>query len=444
MLKTSWPHFARLRLVAAAVVAAAVLSACGSSSSTSGGSGSASSPTTTSDSSGASTSSTGTSSTGTSSAVAATGSSSGPSCAPTAPSALPKDPDGVAASLTGAAKTAMAGYPGSVYKSPWANYKPTTKTGWKAGFLTNQPGAYPEDVLNGLKAAAAASGGKISIASSQETSTPNSVTQQIQQMQQLIQQHVNVIFALLASPTGLNAAITAAGKAGIPVFSIAGQSTDKYAINVQANTTQLGYLGAAGLVKSIGTGKTILNVQGIPGVTINTQIMAAANKVFAACKMNIAGSVNGFFVAPLAKTAVLQFLSSHPSTIDGVFQASGMGPGIISAFEQVGRPVPPIADVNPVSASLVYWNQHKSSYHGVAVGESPGRTGKYAVALALALQQGRGIKLTDTPFAPPLITSSNLSQWVEPSWNSSSTVEADGPANAIPITQLVNGYTTKH
>lgn len=310
--------------------------------------------------------------------------------------------------------------------------------------MTNSPGAYPEGVYAGLKSAAAASGGKISIGAEETPSTPGSVTQQIQQMQQLIEQHVNVIFALLSSPTGLNSVIDQAAKASIPVFSIAGQSTDKNAINVQANTTQLGYLGASGLVKNIGSGKTVLNVEGIPGVTINTQIMAAANKVFAACNEKIAGSVNGFFQSPLAKTAVLQFLASHPSTIDGVFQASGMSPGIISAFEQVGRAVPPIGDVNPVSSSLFYWNQHKSSYKGVAVGESPTETGRYALALAEALQAGRGIKITDAPFAPPLITAANLSQWVEPGWTSASTVEANGPASAIPITELVNAYTTKH
>jgi len=365
------------------------------------------------------------------------------SCIPAAPSALPQMPSSLAAGLTADTHAALAGYPTPVYNSPWAKYVPKKKTGWKAAFLINVPGAYPQGVLSGLQAAAKASGGKIVSVVSETTADPSSVTEQIQQMQSLLEQHVNVIFALLASPTGLNAVIDKAAKEGIPVFSIAGQSTDKNAINVMANTTQLGYLGAAGLVKAIGPSKSVLDVQGIPGVTLNSQIVNAADKVFSACKESIVGSLTGYFVSPLAKTAVLQFLASHPGTVNGVFQASGMAPGVISAFQQVGRAVPPIADVNPVSASLAYWNQNKSSYHGVAVGESPKETGEYAIALAEALQAGRGIKITDTPFAPPLITDSNLSQWVEPGWTSASTVEANGPVNAIPITALVNGYTTK-
>ena len=44
-------------------------------------------------------------------------------CIPPAPTTMPKDPDGVVAGLTGAAKAGMGGYPGTVYKSPWVTFK---------------------------------------------------------------------------------------------------------------------------------------------------------------------------------------------------------------------------------------------------------------------------------------------------------------------------------
>ena len=429
MFTFSWR---RLCAAVTTVVAAAVLAACGSSSSSSS-------------SSAAAGGSTGTTSASSTAAAASTGSSgSNAGCIPAAPTSLPGDPDGVAAKLTGVAKAAMAGYPGTVHKSPLATFKPKQPAPWKVGLSINQPGSYPEGVLAGLNAAKAASGGKIASVQALTVSTPNSVTEQIQQMRSMIDQHVSIIFAFLASPTGLNAVIDQATKAGIPVISIAGQSTDPNAINLQPNPDQLGYYGAAGLVNAMG-GKagSVLEVQGIPGITFNTQVVGAGNAVLKACKMSIAGSVNGFFVAPTAKTAVLQYLASHPSKIDGVFQASGMASGAISAFQQVGRTVPPVADVNPVAASLVYWNEHKSSYHGSGVAIAPERTGQYAMAIGLALLNGRGIKITDVPFVPPLITAANLSQWVQPGWTASTTVEANGPASAIPITALVNGYTTK-
>jgi ribose transport system substrate-binding protein len=374
----------------------------------------------------------------------ATATAAASSCIPAASTKLPGDPNHVASSLTGAAKTAIEGYPGTVYKSPWANFKPKTKGSWKVGLSINQPGSYPQGVEQGLKVWAAQNKGKISGITVLQTSTPNSVTEQIQDMRTLLAKHVSIIFAFLSSPTGLNAVIDQAAKQGVPVISIAGQSTDKNAINLQPNPTQLGYDGAAGLVNAMG-GKagSVLLVQGIPGITFNNQVVDPAEAVLKACHDTIAGSVTGYFVAPTAKSATLQYLSSHPATLGGVFEASGMASGVISAFQQLGRSVPPVADVNPVAGSLVYWQQHESSYHGSGVAIAPERTGEYSMAIGLALLEGRGIKITDVPFAPPVITKSNLSQWVQKGWTASTTVEANGPTTALPIMQLVNEYTTK-
>jgi ribose transport system substrate-binding protein len=395
------------------VVAAVLLAACGGSGSSAGSSSS-------------------------SSATANT------SCIPTAPKALPADPDGVAASLSGAAKTAIQGYPGTVYRSPWASFTPKHGGPWKVGFSNNQASLYGSGVQSGLERAAAANPGKVSGIVPLVPATPNDVTTQIQQMRSLLQQNVDVIYALLSSPTALNGVIDEAAQQGVPVISIAGQSTDKNAINLQPNAIDLGYYGAAGLVNAMG-GKRgdVLVVQAIPGLTYNTQVLQSGLPVLQACGMNIVGTVAGAFDPATAKTAVLQFLAGHPGKIDGVFQVSGMTPGIISAFQQVGRPVPPIGDINPGAPSLVYWNQHKGSYNGSGVAISPERTGEYTMNLGLALLSGRGVKITDVPFSPPVITRATLSQWLEPGWTSSTAAQANGPANAIPIKELVDSYTSK-
>jgi ribose transport system substrate-binding protein len=346
--------------------------------------------------------------------------------------------------LTGAAKAALAGYPGTVYKSPWANFKPKGKGPWKVGFSINEPGPYPNGLLQGMKGWMHSHPGKISSIDVLQTSVANSVSEQIQDMRTLLSQHVSIIFSLLSSSTGLNAVIDQAAKQHVPVISIAGQSTDKYAINLQPNPVQLGYYGAAGLVQAMG-GKpgNVLMVQGVPGLSYNTQVDSGAARVLNACHMSTSNSVTGYFVSPTAKTAVLQFLSGHPSTINGVFQVSGMAAGVISAFQQLGRSVPPVADVNPTGGSLVYWKQNEATYHGSGVAISPERGGEYSMALAIALLEGRGVKITDVPFSPPVITKANLSQWVQPGWTTSTTGEANGPATAIPITELVNEYTVK-
>jgi ribose transport system substrate-binding protein len=341
------------------------------------------------------------------------------------------------------ARTALAGYGGTVFKSPWAAFKPKHGPPWKIGFSNNQVSLYGGGVFSGITQWKAANPGKVSKIISLVPSKPNDVGTQIQQMRSLLQQKVDIIFALLSSPTALNGVIDQAARQGVPVISIAGRSTSKNAINLQPNTPLLGYYGAAGLIRAMGGGGDVLMVRAIPGLTYDEDVFNAGMRVLTACNVKIVGSVQGFFDPATAKTAVLQFLASHPAKIDGAFQISGMAPGIISAFEQVGRPVPPVADINPGAPSLVYWQQHKGTYHGSGVAIVPQRTGQYVMALGLALLGGRGVKVTETPFVGPVIGDGNLSSWVDPTWTSSTAAQANGAANSLPIKAYVNAYTVR-
>ena len=426
------PRLGRLTAISlAAMASAAVAAGCGSSSSS-----------TTSAASSASTSTAAASATTSASNAA----SSNASCIPPVPSALPNDPDGVAAALTGDAKAAMGGYPGAVYKSPWANFKPKHGPPWVIGISDNQSVIFEQDLGEGIEQWAHANPNLVSKVITLVDPTSNDIPTQIQQMQSLLAQHVDIMFSSLSSPSAENGVINQAAKDDVPVISIEAKATTPSAVNLAPNFTQLGYYGAAGLVNAMG-GKpgNVLIVQAVAGQSFNTQVNDAGLSVLNACKMTLVGngSIFGQYDAATAKTAVLQYLSGHPGTINGVFQVSAMAPGIIGAFQQLGRPVPPIADLNPGAPSLVYWKEHASTYNGSAVAIVPLRQGQYAGAIAQAMLQGRGLKITDVPFVAPVITSANLDQWVEPTWTTSTAAQANGPANAIPITALVNGYMSK-
>ena len=73
----------------------------------------------------------------------------------------------------------------------------------------------------------------------------------------------------------------------------------------------------------------------------------------------------------MGKAQTLQFLSSHPGAVDGAVQVGGMATGIIQAFQQTGRKVPPIADSGATPGALAYWNENKDDYEGVALGIAP-------------------------------------------------------------------------
>lgn len=376
--------------------------------------------------------------------ASATSAGTTPACVPPTPTALPKDPNGVAAKLTGAARAAMGGYPGTVYASPWANFKPKEGPPWVIGLSNNEGNLNAADVLAGLKKEAALNPGLVKKIVVTTPPTPNDVPTQIQQMRSLVQQHVDFIISTLGSPTALNAVIDQAAAQDIPVISLLGQSTDKHAVNLQPNPIQLGYYGAKGLLTAMGTGTgSVLSVDGIPGLSIDTDINLGATAVFKACKTNIVGTVTGKFDPTIAKTQVLTFLSAHPGTIDGVFQVSDMAPGIFSAFQQVGRSVPPVDDIGAPAASLVFWKDHEKTYKGSGVAIPAIKDGTYSMAVALAMLQGDGVKITDVPFAPPVITAANLNQWIEPGWTASTNALGDGPPTAVPITALLDTYFNK-
>lgn len=339
----------------------------------------------------------------------------------------------------------MGGYPGTVYASPWANFKSNQGPPWKIGMSNNEGNLNAQDVLKGLQEEAALNPGLVSGIVTTTPPTPNDVPTQIQQMRSLVQQHVNLIISTLGSPTALNAVIDQAAAANIPVISLLGQSTDKNAVNLQPNPIQLGYYGARGLLTAMGTGSgNVLIVDGIPGLSIDTDILQGAQQVLNACKTHVVGTVVGKFDSTIAKTQVLTFLSAHPGTVNGVFQVSDMAPGIFSAFQQVGRAVPPVDDIGAPAASLVYWKDHeKAGYKGSGAAIPAIKDGTYSMAVALAMLEGDGVKITDVPYAPPVITSATLSQWIEPGWTASTNALGDGPPSAVPITSLLSTYFNK-
>ena len=176
----------------------------------------------------------------------------------------------------------------------------------------------------------------------------------------------------------------------------------------------------------------LLIVDGVPGLSIATFSLAAAKEIFKNCpNIKVVGEVVGFFSQSTAKNEVLKFLATHPSQIDGVWQDSSMAQGVISAFQQVGRKVPPVADTSADLASLAYWLHHiNEGYKGTANGDPAQRMAEAVWNVSMRMLEGQGVKYTDIPIIPPLITASNLAQWVPANWNENVSKTAEGPPNS--------------
>ena len=119
-----------------------------------------------------------------------------------------------------------------------------------------------------------------------------------------------------------------------------------------------------------------------------------------------------------------------------------MEKGIIEAFEQVGRDVPPVTMGNPDQAGLAYWRDHQADGYHTAATAQPSAAGADAMfRVGMRILEGKGPKITSIVGNPPLTVDSDnlaaaqatfpdadvqvLDDWVKPDW----TFDSAGVAN---------------
>jgi ribose transport system substrate-binding protein len=416
----------RIVALATMLVAAIAFAACGSSdnSSSSAGSGGSSSSASTAPSGAATTS------------APATGCGS-------IPSRMPDDPDGVLAKFPKDVQDAYNLFPQAVHASAWADWKPKGSGPYSVYFSPgNISTPFIQEMVKEFGKLKAGSD-KISKVTTQDSN--NNVQTQITQIRQAIREKYDIIVALPLSPAADAPVLEAAGKAGIPVIAPLNAAANQYVIGVQGNTILGGAALAQGLVSVMGDKGGVIEMQGIPGTPASDLTLKGADGVFKACSgIKIAGKPVGQFTPSVAKAQTLQFLASHPGQISGVIQTGGMATGIIQAFEQTGRKVPPVADSGATPGALAYWNEHKGQYKGVAQGLPPAQMADATWNVALGLLAGRGMKVTDINATPLIITDKNLSEWVDPSWKITTPIAyAPGPDGAFLPKSYLDQFFSK-
>jgi ribose transport system substrate-binding protein len=384
----------------------------------------------------------GTGSTGSTSGSGASGSAA---CGTTV-AVGPSNPGGVYATLSPALKDVYSSYPYALSASPWANSKPV-KGPWKVGnisFAISNP--FSEDALTGLeqqfakaKAAGLVTGSLMtSIPATADESTPE---QQIDAIQQMVREGVNVIILAPIGGASEAAAVDAAGKAGVPVIladSLIQQS--QYGLSVWSQNQVAADAGTLGLIKS----GNILIVRGIAG---NEEDDVLYNQAIADLKdcpnVHVAGTIYGDWSAASAKTAVTQYLVSHPEEkISGVIQDGAMTPGIIEAFQASGLAVPPISEGECQGGDLSWWLAHESTYQTVGGCINGFQSAYTYFDYAMRVLSGDGPKYNVASAPAPTITNANLSEFATPGLPLTSAAEQKGPITAWCDDTCLNQYFT--
>jgi ribose transport system substrate-binding protein len=388
-----------------------------------------------SSSSSSSTASSASSSTSTSSTSALSG-----SCG-TIPNIPYNDQSGLVSSL-GSYAANYDGFDGTIYKSAWSTWKGVTGS-VKVGILIDGLDNPYQTALEGSLESGLKAFGYSTIALAPSAS---SVTNQLQGYQTLLNDGVNMIIAQVQSPTAYNSLIDKAAKQGIPTVGVLNDIADANAVNVVPNSV-LGGMKLAQYVVQQAQGKgLIMFIHGIAGVPIDTDTMNGANDVLKLCpQVTTNESIVTQFQASIAKQQLLSYLSTHPQTVSGVITAGPFTSGVIEAFQQAGRTVPVVTNNGLDEGGLAYWVQHKSTYNGVALANTPNGLAYATVQVAHKMLIGDGVKINTLSIDPPLATNANLTQYVtiDPSWTINTAGTATGPSDLYVSNAFIDAIFTK-
>lgn len=334
------------------------------------------------------------------------------------------------------------GLNGTVYKSPWSTWKGKT-SGVKVGILidglTNpfQP-ALENSLVSGLKAL-----GYSTVALAPSSA---SITNQLQGYQTLLNDHVDMIIAQTQSPTAYNSLIDKAAAQGIPTLGVLNEIDDANAVNVVPNSVLGGAELAQFIVKQAQEKGLVMFLHGIPGVPIDTDTANGANAVLKLCpNVTTNETIVTQFAPPIAKQQMLSFLNTHTQQVAGVITAGPFTAGVIQAFLQAGKTVPPITNNGLDEGGLGYWIQHKDSFNGVALANTPNGLAGAVVSVVHKMLEGDGVKINTLSINPPVATTANLSQYVtvDPSWTINTVGSAIGPADAYVSQAYIDSIFTK-
>lgn len=229
----------------------------------------------------------------------------------------------------------------------------------------------------------------------------NDVSQQISQIQNMINSGVNAILIDPVSATGLLPVIAKAQAAGILVIPFDGVVNSPKVINVTTDQYSWAYNGAYWLAQQLhGKGNVLImnGLAGVPANTIRQSAEEAAFKKFPGIK--IVHEANGNWDEAYAQQTMTSLISSYPK-LDGIYTQDGMGMGIIQAYIAAHKKVP-LMTGDVTTAFFKYWVDHRKTFHSYIEANPPG-IGATAFEIAVDLLNGKKLKpsaLQSNPIEP--------------------------------------------
>jgi ribose transport system substrate-binding protein len=201
-------------------------------------------------------------------------------------------------------------------------------------------------------------------------SSGNDVSKQTQQISNLISEHVDAIVLDAASPTGLNGVVRQACQRHILVVSFDNIVTEPCALKVNTDQVQFGKELAQFLVDKLNGKGNVIMVTGVAGTSVDSDRNKGALQVFKANPgMKVVGRYTGMWDSATAQRNTAGQLPSLPK-VDGIW-AQGGTDGVIKAFIDAKRPVPPVAGEAENGFRKFMLGYQGTKVQGLSIGQPP-------------------------------------------------------------------------
>ncbi|WP_322906140.1 ribose ABC transporter substrate-binding protein RbsB [Paenibacillus campi] len=231
----------------------------------------------------------------------------------------------------------------------------------------------------------------------------NDSAKQNNDVDDLLQQGVDALLINPADSAAISSAVQAANNLDIPVITL-DRSADKGEVKtlVASNNVKGGQMAAEYLVKILGKGAKVIELQGVPGASATRERGKGFHEV-ADSELDVIASQSADFDRTEGLNVMENLLQAYPN-VQGVFaQNDEMALGAIEAIASAGKNIPVIG----FDGSKDAINSIKQGQLTATVAQQPKLIGQMAVEAARDVLQGKKVA-SFIPAPLNLITKENV------------------------------------
>jgi ribose transport system substrate-binding protein len=247
-------------------------------------------------------------------------------------------------------------------KSPYANWK-APKPPWKLCYSAiTQQNSWHVEAMKMWKMLGLQLKQEGVVSDVVTTNSDGNTGQQISQINGMVSQGCSAIAAITPSATALCPAFKNAFDKGVLIFSAEGSvNCPGIGQAVQPNDYIDGVKSMQWLAGAMGGKGNVLLLQGMPSYPLSAaRLQGAKDALKAYPNIKILDVIVTEWNAATAKTKLLQWLASHPTKVDGVWQEGCCGDiTSVDALKQTGRPPAIVNGWGGSAAWLSFWKANK-------------------------------------------------------------------------------------